>query len=197
MTTILIAYTTNAGSTGEVAETIGKTLTQDGARVDVRQIKAVRDVGGYDAVLVGGPMILGWHREAVQFVEMHQQTLSQKRVAYFLTALSLTTSPKTDVDTVPLYLDPALAKLAQNETRLTFRERFTTISHYLQSVLERAPLVKPISAAFFAGKLDYGALNLFGRLFVQVIIGAKEGDYRNWDTIRAWVDSVSPMLLGA
>ena len=61
-------------------------------------------------------------------------------------------------------------------------------------MLDKAPQVKPVSAAFFAGKLDYSRLDLLSRLFVQIIIGARPGDYRNWDAIRAWAASVRQML---
>jgi menaquinone-dependent protoporphyrinogen oxidase len=193
---ILIAYTTNAGSTGEVAEVIGETLAQDGTQVDVRQIKDVNDVSAYDAVLVGGPMILGWHKEAVQFVEAHQRDLGQKPVAYFLTALSLTTSPETDWDAVPVYLDPSLAKPPKNGHKLSRMEKFTTVATYLEPALTKAPQVKPVSAGFFAGKLDYGRLNIFQKLFVRIIIRGEEGDFRDWNAIRAWADEVHQALLG-
>ena len=193
---VLVVYTTNAGSTGEVADVIGETLAQNGTHVDVRQIKDVSDVSAYDAVLVGGPMILGWHAEAVRFVETHRRDLSQKPVAYFLTALSLTTSPGTGVDAVPVYLDPSLAKPPRNGGKLSRTERFTTVAAYLEPALTKAPQVKPVSAGFFAGKLDYGRLNLFQKLFVRFIIRAEEGDFRDWNAIRAWADEVHEALLG-
>jgi menaquinone-dependent protoporphyrinogen oxidase len=71
---ILVAYTTNAGSTTEVAEAIAKTLGQGGAQVDVRRIKEVTDVKPYDAVIVGGPMMMGWHKEAVNFLGKHNKS---------------------------------------------------------------------------------------------------------------------------
>jgi menaquinone-dependent protoporphyrinogen oxidase len=194
---ILVVYTTNAGSTGEVADVIGETLAQNGTQADVRQIKDVSGVSAYDAVLVGGPMILGWHNEAVQFVETHQRDLSQKPVAYFLTALSLTTSPETDLDTVPVYLDPSLAKPPKNGKKLSRTERFTTVASYLEPALTKAPQIKLISAGFFAGKLDYGRLNLFQKLFVRFVIRGEEGDFRDWDTIRTWADEVHQVLLSA
>jgi menaquinone-dependent protoporphyrinogen oxidase len=190
---VLVVYTTNAGSTGEVADVIGETLAQNGTHVDVRQIEDVSDVSAYDAVLVGGPMILGWHTEAVRFVETHQQDLSQKPVAYFLTALSLTTSP-SDGNTVPVYLDPSLAKPPRNGNKLSRTERFTTVAAYLEPALTKAPQVKPVSAGFFAGKLDYGRLGFFQRLFVRIIIRAEEGDFRDWNAIRAWANNLLPML---
>ena len=61
---VLVAYASNAGSTADVAKAVGEELARDGARVDVRSISELSgaDVSGYDAVVVGAPMILGWHR---------------------------------------------------------------------------------------------------------------------------------------
>jgi menaquinone-dependent protoporphyrinogen IX oxidase len=55
----------------------------------------------------------------------------------------------------------------------------------------------PVSAAFFAGKLDCSKLDFLSRLFVQVIIGAQSGDYRNWDAIRAWAAGLHSTLVKA
>ena len=158
-----------------MAGAIGKELSQDGARVDVRPIKDVGDIGTYDAVIVGGPMIMGWHREAVQFMQKNQSTLSQVSIACFLTALSLTEA-ETGFDSIPVCQDPSLAKPPKNAGKLSFKEKSATVASYLQPVLDKAPQVKPVSAAFFAGKLDCSKLDVLSRLFVQVIIGAKPGD---------------------
>ena len=38
---VLVAYTTNAGSTAEVAQVIGQELSRDGAQVDVRRFREI------------------------------------------------------------------------------------------------------------------------------------------------------------
>ncbi len=190
---ILVVYASQAGSTREVADAIGKALHTNGTTVTVAPIKTAPDVSAYDAVVVGGPMIMGWHRDAVQFVETHQAALSQKPVAYFLTALSLTQSAQAELEGIPVYQDPALAKPPKRPDRLSFKENYATVANYLAPALKRAPRVRPVSAGFFAGKLDFGKLNLFSRLFVQLVIGAQPGDYRNWDGIRAWAASLQAL----
>lgn len=194
MRKVLVAYTTKSGSTGEVAQAIGEELQRNGVLVDVRLIREVRDVLAYDAVIVGGPMIMGWHREAVQFLVENQQTLSQKPVACFLTAMSMTRTDEEELGATTIFQDPALAKPPKNPGKLSFREKYATASNYLAPVLKRAPAIKPVSAGFFAGKLDYGRLNPLDWLFVRLIIGAAGGDFRNWDAIRAWVRGVIPLL---
>jgi menaquinone-dependent protoporphyrinogen oxidase len=190
---VLIAFATNAGSTAEVAQAVGDALGQNGAQVDVRPIKELTDVSGYDAVVVGGPMILGWHREAVKFVQRHQSVLSRMPVAYFMTALNLTAGDANGPGGVPLYLDPRLAKPPRNPGKLSFKERFTTVESYLGPALKKAPQVKPVSVAFFKGKLEYTKLNIFQSLFVMLVVGATPGDFRDWDAISAWAGSL-PLL---
>ena len=183
---VLIAYTTNAGSTREVAEAVASGLGTDGVVTEIQHIEEVQNVSPYDAVVIGGPMILGWHRGAVKFLKTHQKALSQIPVAYFFTAMSLTRTWDTHLDGVPIYLDPGLGKCPQKSKRSSFRERYATVENYLGPVLKQTPNIRPVSAAFFAGKLDYSRLNLPQKLFARHIVGAQPGDRRNWAAIREW-----------
>jgi hypothetical protein len=115
-------------------------------------------------------------------------------VAYFFTSLHLTQTAQTQVDSVPVYLDPVLAMPPRRAGRLSFTERYATVEHYLAPVLQKAPLVKPVSVGFFAGKLDYRTLTLPKRLFARIVI-RKPGDFRNWPAIRAWAAEIRPLLL--
>jgi menaquinone-dependent protoporphyrinogen oxidase len=195
MKPILVAYCTNAGSTTDVAAAIGEELAKSGAQVDVRRMGDVGDLSTYAAVVVGGPLIWSaWHSEAVDFVRRQQPALSQMPVAYFFTSLHLTQTARTQVDSVPVYLDPALATPPKGADRLSFTERHMTVDHYLAPILHQAPLVKPVSVGFFAGKLDYRTLTLPKRLFARIVI-RKPGDFRNWPAIRAWAADVRPLLI--
>ena len=77
MSTVLIAYSTNSGSTEEIARAMGEAIASDGEQVDVRRLEEVTSVGGYAAVLVGAPMIFGWHQSATAFLHKHEYALSQ------------------------------------------------------------------------------------------------------------------------
>jgi menaquinone-dependent protoporphyrinogen oxidase len=193
---ILITYATLSGSTAEVAEAIGETLGQEGTHVDVRPIKDVGDISGYKAVVVGGPMIIGWHKEAKRFLRKHQGGLSQMPVAYFVTALNLTKTSQESVDGVPMYCDPRLPKAPDNPDKLSFKENYATPFRYLAPVFRKAPNVRPVSVGFFGGKLDYSRLNIFQMMFVMFIIQAQPGDHRNWEAIDTWAASLRPVLLG-
>jgi menaquinone-dependent protoporphyrinogen oxidase len=191
---ILVTYATYSGSSREVAEAVGQALGRTGAAVEVRAIRDVDDLDPYDAVVVGGPMIMGWHPEAVQFLEAHQLDLNQKPVAYFLTALSLTRMSQKDLNGIPIFQDPALAKAPKNAAKPSLKESYATVANYLAPALKKAPRVRPVGVGFFAGKLNFHKLNLCSRLFVQVVIGARPGDYRNWEAIRAWAAGLSQAL---
>jgi menaquinone-dependent protoporphyrinogen IX oxidase len=197
MKNVLIAYATNAGSTTKVAQVIGEELSKDSAQVQVRRLEEVTSVEQYDAVVVGAPMIMGWHGAAVKFVKKHQRALSHVQVAYFLTAMNLTQTNEMSVDATPIYVDPRLAKPPKNEKRLSFKERYATASNYLRPVLDAAPSVKPVSVGFLGGKLELYRLPLLQMLFVLLVIQAQPGDFRNWPVIREWAANSRPELLGS
>jgi menaquinone-dependent protoporphyrinogen oxidase len=195
MKRILVTYATNAGSTAEVARAVGDGLDKDGTRVEVRPIEEVTTLDSYDAIVVGAPMIFGWHREARAFLKRHQEELRGVPVAYFMVALSLTDYDDDVYAGTRIYQDASLAKPPRNPDRLSFRERFTSVANYVQPALESAPQVTPVSVGFFNGTMDYGRLNLFERLFVKVAFGAEEGDFRNWDAIQAWSEDLCADLV--
>jgi menaquinone-dependent protoporphyrinogen IX oxidase len=163
--------------------------------VQVRRLEEVTSVEPYDAVVVGAPMMMGWHGAAVKFVKKHQQALSQKPVAFFLTAMNLTQTDEKGIGAIPIYVDPALAKPPKNAKRLSLKERYATVANYLRPALEAAPLVKPVSAGFFGGKLELYRLPFLQMLFVLLVIQAQPGDLRNWPAIREWAASLRSELL--
>jgi len=46
---VLIAYTTNSGSTAEVAQAVGMELNKNGVQVDVRRLEEVTEIEPYTA----------------------------------------------------------------------------------------------------------------------------------------------------
>jgi menaquinone-dependent protoporphyrinogen oxidase len=107
---LLLAYATKHGSTQEVAESIAKTLAASGHEVDVRAAADVRDLGGFDGVILGGALYMGrWHGEAVGFLERHRDALATIPIAVF--AMGPHTLADKDVAASRLQLDKALAKV--------------------------------------------------------------------------------------
>jgi menaquinone-dependent protoporphyrinogen oxidase len=194
MRKILVAYSTNAGSTVDVAQAVGEELSKDGNQVDVCPIKDIISIEQYTAVVVGAPMIMGWHTPAISFVKKHQGELSKLPVAYFLTAMSLTQDGDHKDREISISVDPQLAKPPKNPDKLSFREGYATVDNYLQKALKAAPSVKPVSVVFFGGKLDITRLKWWQKLFVSYLVQAKPGDYRNWPFIREWANILRARL---
>jgi len=194
MNRILVAYTTMAGSTVEVAQAVGEEISKSGFQVDVLPISEIEDLRVYDGVVVGGPMIMGWHRSALGFLKKNRETFQQIPLAVFVTAISLTQTGETSVDGVPVTVDEKLPKTPVNEDRLNFRERYARLSNYISPILKATRSSKPVSIGVFGGRLEYGRLKWWAVLFVMLIIQAPAGDKRNWTAIRSWATGLPAAL---
>ena len=166
---VLVTYATRSGSAEGVAKAIAGSLRADGAEIDLVPVKKVSDVTSYKAVILGSAIRAGkLMSEAVKFVKANQEALSQMPVAYFVVCLTM-----------------------QDDTE----ENRGKAMAYLDALREQAPQVKPVDVGLFAGALDFKKLPLPMRLIMKRM-KAVEGDFRNWDSIKAWAVKLRPMLLG-
>ena len=169
--TILVAYASRLGATAGVAEAIGKTLTDNGAQVEVRRMEEVTDLTPYSAVVAGSAIRnKQWLPEAMQFMKTHQAALRQKPFAAFLVCMTLAMKNGEQYrPAVATWLNPVRA------------------------------LVKPVSTGLFAGVLDIGKISSAGdrlKFRMSVLFGVwKEGDHRDWNAIRDWAARLRPLLL--
>jgi len=194
MNHILIAYSTNGGSTGEVAETIADELRQAGRQVEVCELTKIGSLESYESMVIGAPMIFGWHAQARRFMRRNRQLLVSKKIVYFACALRLTNDLKAKTSAIPMTIDPGLVSQPLKPEVLNLKERFTSVGHYLSPMLTCAPGITPLSVAFFNGKLDLRRLKWWQLLFVLGIVQGKPGDYRDWDFIRQWSRSLSQVI---
>jgi menaquinone-dependent protoporphyrinogen oxidase len=156
---VLVAYASQHGSTGGVADAIGKELCNRGATVDVCMLKHVGDLNQYRGVVVGSAVYRGkWLPEAVDFVERNRGVLRQVPVVYFVVCITLCEPTEENRRKALAYLDP---------------------------VLKAVPQVQPVKVGTFAGALNYSNLSLPMKVMMK-LKGAPEGDFRRWDAIRAW-----------
>ena len=167
---ILVTYASRNGSTRGVAEAIGKTLAEAGAQVDVLPMQEVEDLAPYRAVVAGSAIQAAqWLPEAMQFMDAHRAELALKPFAAFLVCMTLA-MPKGD-----------------------YREHVAT---WLAPV--RA-LERPVSEGLFAGALDTGKISSFGdrlKFRLSVALGVwSEGDHRDWNAVRAWAESLRPLMV--
>jgi menaquinone-dependent protoporphyrinogen oxidase len=194
MKKILVAYATMAGSTIDVARTVGEEIARSGLQVDVLPLGEVKNLETYDGVVIGGPMIMGWHRAASGFLKKHRQAFQRIPFAVFVMAMSLTQTGETNVGGMPVYVDEKLPKPPEKEGHLKFRERYARLSNYIQPILNATRPVKPVSIGLFGGRLEYGRLKWWAVLFVMLIVQAPAGDRRNWAAIRSWAAGLPAAL---
>ena len=97
MNRILVAYATMAGSTVEVAQVVGEEIANSGCQVDILPISEIEDLWAYDGVVIGGPMIMGWHRAALRLLKKHREAFRQVPLAVFVMAMSLTQTGETSM----------------------------------------------------------------------------------------------------
>lgn len=167
---ILVTYASRTGTTRGVAEAIGKTLAEAGARVDVLPMQSVKDLAPYRAVVAGSAIQAAqWLPEAVQFVQAHRVELARKPFAAFLVCMTLAMKKGDYRDAVAAWLAPVRA------------------------------LVPPVSEGLFAGALDTRQIRSLGdrlkfRLSVALEVWS-EGDHRDWGAVRSWAESLRPLLL--
>lgn len=166
----LVTYASNTGWTVGVAEAIGKTLAEKGAKVDVLPMRDVKDLSPYDAVVAGSAVNAGaWLPEAIQFIRAHQAELKRKPFAAFLVCMTLTMKNGEQYRShVSSWLDPVRA------------------------------LIRPVSEGLFAGGLDIRKIPSFSdrlKFRLSVLFGVwKEGDHRDWSAIRKWAVELKPLL---
>ncbi len=167
---ILVAYASRGGSTGGVAEAIGKTLAESGVQADVRPMKDVTGVDEYSAVVVGSAIRGGaWLPEAMDFLRTHQRALRRKPVAAFLVCITLAM--------------PGAAGYGE------------FVRGFMKDV---RPLVTLRSEGYFAGVLDYSKVPLVPEgLQLRILSAASKtppGDYRDWDAVRLWAAQLPHVL---
>ena len=138
-------------------------------------------------------MILGWHRAALRFLRKNRAALKHIPLAVFVTCMSLTKTQEMHLEGVPLTVDEKLPKPPKDEGRLSFKERYSLVSHYFSPILRACP-VKPVSAGIFAGRLDFSHMQWWAMIFVILILQAQAGDKRNWEAIRNWAKGLPELL---
>lgn len=133
---VLVAYASRYGSTEEVAERVAEVLKKQGLGVDLVRAKEVKDISGYDAVVIGSPVIaFRWLGGARRFLKKHTDALGKIPVACF--ALGLTLMEDTE------------------KNRSEMLKRF-------KPIIEK---VKPVDIGLFGGRWDKKRAGFFMRLF--------------------------------
>lgn len=81
---VLVTAASRHGATAEIASMIGQALTDAGLETDVKPFRGLRDVAGYNAVILGSGVYMGrWMAEATEFVRRHAVELQARPVWLF------------------------------------------------------------------------------------------------------------------
>jgi menaquinone-dependent protoporphyrinogen oxidase len=158
---ILVAYASKYGSTVEVAAAIAGVLRRRASRVDVRAAAEVEDLGGYDAVVLGGGMYMGrWHRNARGFARHFADELEALPVAVF--ALG-------PVDDVPDHVAGAEKQFRRTVEGLPFEPVATAL---FGGVIDPSKLHFPFSHMAAADLRDWAAIREWALELADELSGA-------------------------
>jgi len=106
----LVAYGTAAGSTAEVAEAIGEEMRQSGLAVDVRSVDEIRDLAGYDGVVIGSAVRI-FHLLPItrKFIRKFKKTLKNLPLAYFIVCMTMAEKSDENIAKTKDFAKPLLA----------------------------------------------------------------------------------------
>lgn len=194
MKKILVTYATMAGSTAEVARAVAEKLASSDVQVDLLPLNEVKQLDGYDGVVVGAPMIMGWHRAALRFLRNNRRALQRIPLAVFVTCMRLTQAGETSMAGLAVYVDEQLPTPPVTAGRLRFKERYARLANYVRPIVGASRPVIPVSIGVFGGRMEYGRLPWWAVFFAMVVIQAPAGDRRNWQAIRSWAASLLAAL---
>jgi menaquinone-dependent protoporphyrinogen oxidase len=159
---ILVAYATHAGSTREIAEFIGKVLTEKGMVAEVQEMKSVKSAKEYGGIVLGAPMyifhILG---DAHRFLKKYKKEIEKTPTAFF-----------------------SLGPITEKE------EDWKNAREPFEKELAKYPWFHPVGKEVFGGKLDSSKL-AFPYSLMPGKDQLPQGDIRDWDKIKAWAESLA------
>lgn len=168
---VIVMYASRYGSTREIAEFIAENLRQHGAQAEARSVDAAPDPEDYDAVVIGSAVYMGhWMREAVEFVRRNRAALTGRPVWLFSSG--------------PLKLGPEIASI--DDPKLEPKE-----------INELREIVHPMGHRVFFGALDpekLGGKHRTIRMLPAARAALPEGDFRNWNDIKAWAGGIARAL---
>jgi menaquinone-dependent protoporphyrinogen oxidase len=171
----LVIYASTHGHTAKIAARIGAALEQDGATVDLHDVRAGKPQPtplDYDAVVVGASIHAGHHqRELVEWAERHRSGLATIPSAFF--SVCLTAADDTE-------------------------ESRTATRGYLDDFVERTGWT-PVRRATFAGALQYREYDFATRLLMRLLMrhmhhdtdASRDHDYTDWEAVDRWAHDFS------
>jgi menaquinone-dependent protoporphyrinogen oxidase len=152
---VLVTYASKYGATREIAEKIGPVIQQSGLETEVIFADKVKDLSGYQAVVLGSAAYIGnWRKEGTAFIRKFDDQLETKPTWIF------SSGPLEEGDAVELMkgwkypkdLDPVIVR------------------------------IKPRDITVFHGALNFQRMNFLERMMMKRFKVARD-DFRRWDLI--------------
>lgn len=163
---VLIAFATKYGATAEIAEKIAEILRSEGLPVEVKLADEVHDLSAYQAVVLGSAVYAGqWRKEAAEFLKNNEKALAQRLTWLF------SSGPTGEGDPVDLMKG----------------------WRFPEALLPIAERIQPREIVLFHGVLDMKKMNFAERLLIKGM-KAPTGDFREWDSIQTWAQSIAQTL---
>ena len=164
---VLVTYGSKYGATKEIAERVGDVLRQTGMQVDVLAVDVIRDLGPYQAVILGSALYVGkWHKGAAAFLRANEAGLMDRPVWMFSSGPTGEGDPFELVEGKSLPAD-------------------------LQPIADR---VQPRDIAVFHGFIDPEKVNLVEKWAIKSLVKKPFGDFRDWNAIVAWSIEIADAL---
>ncbi|MFI7741767.1 flavodoxin domain-containing protein [Kocuria rhizosphaericola] len=172
---VLVAYASRHGATAGIAERIAAALRATGLRAEAHPVAEVRDLGPYDAVVLGGAAYMfHWLKDATAFARRHRAELEQRPVWLFSSG--------------PLGTDRTDEE-GRDVLEATRPKEFDELTDMLH----------PRGEQVFFGAFDPDAPPIgLGERLVRHMPAAKDatpaGDFRDWPAIDAWATAIAAEL---
>jgi len=180
MNKILVTYATWAGATHEIAEEISRRMKTklDLIQIDLKPIKEVSSVNGYQAVIIGTSIHASQPISAVNhFMKKNRNELAAIPVAVFVVCANMwEDTPKNRTET----------------------------TSWIDKTLNKYPEIEPVSLGLFAGAVitegeDFNKLNIVFKKTIESMRDSLQKqygktDFRDWDAIHAWADDIADRI---
>ena len=164
---VLIAYASIHGSTQEVAEAVATTIRTLRFTVDLKPVRSVQTLAGYQAVVLGAPMYMfKLHKDTFRFLSRFKDNIAMGTpVAVFAGGPFGEATPQV------------WQKVRQN----------------LDQELAKVSWFTPISVLVVGGKFDPNSLR-FPYNLIPAMRQMPPSDLRDWEAIRYWASSLVTQL---
>lgn len=170
MEKVLVAYSTWAGATHQVAEEIAKDLGNKNLQVNISAAKDVNSITDFQAVILGTSIHAGQMTgDFKKFLNKFNKELATKKTAFFVVCFNMIEdTEKNRVETMG-WIDKAIAKFSQ---------------------------INPVAIGLFAGAAvtdseEFDKLNILAKKLIESMkknMDTERGksDFREWDKIHSW-----------